>query len=134
LKTYILTTFAIFFLTSCTGEKIAGGKITIRNDILDKSYNTFIVDQIISNKGAAGFSKVFKPGEEFSLPVKNLLKMRFRRQYEDHTKVYLVSCPQDMDEAITLKLIDVHSNRMAGGCVLYKRGVTQGGGFTKWEK
>ncbi len=111
--------FLIFLiLISCSGEKIVGGKIVIRNDILDKTYNTFIVDQIISKQGSVPYSRVFKPEEELALPVKNLLKMRFRRKYDDHTKVYLVSCPQDMDQAITIKLIDVHLNRMAGGCVL----------------
>ncbi|HMO18612.1 MAG TPA: hypothetical protein PKA63_10240 [Oligoflexia bacterium] len=59
--------------------------------------------------------------------------MRFIRRYEDHSKVYQVDCPSDFDLVMTIKLIDVHTNRLSGGCRLTKRGKMTGGGLVKWE-
>lgn len=124
---------AIFVLTSCTEKHVEGGEITVRNDILDKDYNSFVVDQVVTTKGAVSYAKELKPNNQVVLPFKHISQLRFYRRYEDHTKVYLVSCPSDFSTAITMKLIDVHTNKLGGGCKLNKRGVMSKGGFVKWD-
>jgi hypothetical protein len=44
-----------------------------------------------------------------------------------------VSCPSGLDAEVTMKLIDVHTNRLGGGCRLRKRGDMNAGGIVKWE-
>lgn len=61
------------------------------------------------------------------------LSFRVTRRYEDFSRVYLVECPEGMNKAVMMKLIDIHSNRLGGGCVLAKRGEIRGGS-TRWEK
>lgn len=117
--------------TGCA-EKIPGGEVTIRNDIQDKEYNVLVVDQVASSNGGASFQKSLKPGEGIVLPFKGITSIRFSRRYKDYTNTYLVSCPQHFDRKITMKLIDVHLNKLSGGCVLSKKGRTQDG-FTKWD-
>lgn len=129
---FLKFTFLFLFLLACE-EKVPGGEISIRNDILDKEYNSFVIDKLVSKNGALPFKKILRPGDVVVLPYKDIRKMRFSRRYEDHSKVYEVECPTNFDSKITLKLIDVHSNRMGGGCVLRKRGEMSTGGLVKWE-
>lgn len=124
----------VFLLLGCSDPVKPGGEITIRNDILDKEFNVIRVDQISTKGGLKGAAFVIKPGEQKVLPYKNIRKMRFSRKYKDHTNVYEVSCPKDFDKQISINLIDVHSNRIRGGCELVRRGAIDIGGFTHWEK
>lgn len=119
---------------ACSDPVVPGGKITVRNDILDKEYNVIRVDQISTNSGGGGGSFSIKPGEGKLLPYKHIRKMRFSRKYKDHTNVYMVECPKDFDKEISINLIDVHTNRIRGGCELIKRGTVDEGGYTHWEK
>ena len=123
---------SVAVLGSCA-EKIPGGEVTIRNDIQDKEYNVLVVDQIASSNGGGSFQKNLKPGEQMALPFKGITSIRFSRRYRDYTNVYVVNCPQHFDRRVTMKLIDVHLNKLSGGCVLSKRGRTENG-FTTWEK
>ncbi len=123
---------AIFGAVACGGERVKGGQITVRNDILDKKYNTFIVDRVVTARGATGFRKLLKPGEEAVLPFKAIRSLRFTRRYADHSKVYVVACPKDFGEKVQFKLIDVHTNRLSGGCELRKRGRMERG-VVDWE-
>ncbi len=118
---------------ACSDPKVPGGRITIRNDVLDKTYNTFTVDEVMAGGGSAGFRRTLAPGEQVTLPQKNVTSFRVTRRYEDFSRVYVVDCPEGMDRAVMMKLIDIHSNRLGGGCVLAKRGETRGGS-TRWEK
>jgi len=129
---FISFAFIYLSLFACE-QKIKGGEIIIRNDILDKEYNSFVIDKLVSKNGALPFKKLLQPGDVVVLPFKDIRKMRFSRRYEDHSKVYEVECPNNFDSKITLKLIDIHSNRMGGGCVLRKRGEMSPGGLVKWE-
>jgi hypothetical protein len=112
---------------------VPGGRIIVRNDILDKEYNSFYVDQIISAHGMMPYRRSLSPGEQTELPYRNIRQIRFVRQYADHAKVYMVSCPSGLDAEVTMKLIDVHTNRLGGGCRLRKRGDMNAGGIVKWE-
>lgn len=123
----------LLLLLACSDPVIKGGSITIKNDIMDKSFNSFIIDGVITNAGAVPFRATLKPGDSVSLPQKHIRALRFTRQYSDHAKVYEVTCPNNFNKKIQVKLIDVHSNRIRGGCVLRRRGVRERGGLTQWE-
>lgn len=123
----------IFFYIGCSEPDVPGGRITIRNDILDKTYNEFTIDEVIAGGGLAGFRHSLSPGQEVTLPQKHVTSLRITRRYEDFSRVYVVECPPDMHKAVLMKLIDVHSNRLGGGCVLAKRGEIRKG-VTRWEE
>ncbi len=122
-----------FVLSSCKGKFVEGGQITIRNDIMDKEFNSFQVDRIVSNNGLVPYKKELKPGDEVVLPIQGIRELRFKRRYADHFKVYEVSCPSDFNEVVQMKLIDVHTNKLQGGCNLRRRGRMTLGGLVKWE-
>lgn len=124
---------ALLLVCSCKGKFVEGGQITVRNDVLDKEFNSFQVDNVVTSKGLISYRTELKPEEEVVLPFKGIRELRFKRRYSDHFKVYDVSCPKDFSEAITMKLIDVHTNRLQGGCELRRRGVMSVGGLVKWE-
>ncbi len=132
-KIFLLLSVLVLLSVSCSKEKIPGGRIIVRNDILDKEYNVFFVDQIVSANGMVPFRKSLSPGEQFTLPYKNIRKLRFIRQYADHAKVYQVTCPASLQVEVVMKLIDVHTNRLGGGCSLTKRGTMNKGGIVTWE-
>ncbi len=118
----------------CSDEQTPGGQVTVQNDILDKEFNTFTVDSVTTSSGSTGFRRTLKPGERVTIPHKHITGMRFTRRYKDHSNIYLVSCPSDFNVRTTVKLIDVHTNRLRGGCVLSKFGTLNEAGFMKWEK
>jgi len=109
-------------LCSCGGKEVVGGQITVRNDVMDREFNTFQVDNVVTNKGLVSYRLELKPGDEVILPFKGISELRFKRRYADHQKVYEVTCPRDFNQAVTMKLIDVHTNRLQGGCELRRRG------------
>jgi hypothetical protein len=119
--------------SACSEPEVPGGRITIRNDILDKEYNTFTVDQVLAGGSLSGFRKVLRPTQAVTIPFKHISSLRFTRQYEGYSLIYVVDCPDDIHTAISMNLIDVHSNRLGGGCVLSKRGEIRNG-VTTWEK
>ncbi len=125
----------LFFFVGlgCGSPKVPGGRIIIRNDILDKDFNTFVVDQVVAGGAQAGFRRQLAPGDVVTIPHRRVQALRFTRRYRDHLKVYLVECPTELDTEVKMNLIDVHSNRLGGGCVLTKRGEIRAGSTT-WEK
>lgn len=111
------TYFTLFFIFSsvlgCMNDDFPGNGITVRNDIQDKEYNDI---ELTGNAGGKGFYKRLSPGEKFNIPSTKPVKIKFSRKYADFTRTYLVECPA-RENRITLKLIDVHLNRMSGGCI-----------------
>ncbi len=104
----------LLLLASCDSEPdFPGVGITIKNDIRDASYNVIQ----IQSSGAVSTSGSLKPGQRMNVPGSGALKFTFSRRYSDHTKIYKVECPARSKRS-RLKLIDVHLNRMAGGCKL----------------
>jgi hypothetical protein len=99
---------ALLFLAGCRGERPPDGHIMVKNDSQDRSYNIITV----SGGGAYG---ALKPGEKLILPsgTKNF---SVERRYKDYTRSYAVSCPPLSGRGILVKLIDIHVNRIAGGC------------------
>lgn len=122
----------VFLLNSCNHQEVPGGEISIKNDIMDKEYNSFIIDKVMLSDGASSFSTKIKPSEQVILPRKGVESFRITRKYEDHSKVYQVSCPKGFKRKITMKLIDIHLNKIDGGCSLSRKGTIKDG-FTKWE-
>lgn len=96
-------------LSACNSEaRVPAGRIRVKNDSMDSSYNVVRVS-------ANGRSYSLKPTESVLLPSGATI-IRFSRQYADHVKSYTVHCPSKLDSGIMIKLIDVHLNRMPGGC------------------
>lgn len=117
---------------ACTEETVPGGEVTIRNDILDKEYNEFTIDQVMTARGNSMFQRTLKPGQQVTIPAKQITSMRFVRRYKDFSRVYVVECPADGNKKITIKLIDIHINKLRGGCALTRRGELRDG-FYKWD-
>ena len=117
----------------CSDPVIPGGRVIIRNDVLGKDYNSFVIDSVRTKAGLQGFRKSLSPGDEVILPFKNVRALRVSRQYSDHTKVYHVECPSDLNVQVQMKLIDIHTNRLQGGCVLRKRGERARSGIMTWD-
>ena len=127
------TLIFVLLFVACHGETIPGGEIKIRNDILDKEFNSFQIDHVVAKQGLTGFQKELTPGEEITLPFKDIRSLQFSRKYSDHTNIYIVSCPTEMNSRVLMKLIDVHTNRLGGGCRLTRKGHITTRGSVKWE-
>ena len=94
--------------TGCLGDKAPPGQIVIKNDSQDRSYN------VITVSGGGLFTSL-KPGERTILPPKTLT-FSVQRRYKDYVRSYSVECPNLGSQGIFVKLIDIHVNRIAGGC------------------
>ncbi len=123
----------ILALYSCTQEEVPGGEITIKNDIMDKDYNSFVVNKVTTAEGPISFSATVKPGGKTVLPRKLVESFIVTRKYKDHSKIYEVTCPKQYKGKVTMKLIDIHLNKISGGCALTRKGIIQDG-FTRWNK
>lgn len=110
---FILILVIVAALSSgCSDTSVPAGRILVRNTSEDKTFN--VVEISAGNKY---FS--LKPGDEALLP-KGVSKIYFSREYSDHTKRYVVECPANPSKGIAMKLLDVHLNRIAGGCKTIK--------------
>ena len=95
-------------LLGCLAEDVPAGRILVKNDSQDKNYN------VLSVYGG-GARHSLQPGDSVILP-QGTRSITFSRRYADHTKNYIVECPTGVARGISIKLIDVHVNRIAGGC------------------
>lgn len=92
----------------CSRDSAPPGRIMVKNDSQDSQYN------VISVSGG-GMSASLKPGERVVLPA-STRSFSVQRRYKDFTRSYSVECPQPGSRGIFIKLIDIHVNRIAGGC------------------
>lgn len=96
-------------LLSCdVFDPVPEGRIRIKNDSQDREYN-------LLNVYAGGVSFTLKPGEAKLIPAQTS-SISFRREYKEYTRSYEVQCPPINGSGITIKLLDVHLNRISGGC------------------
>ncbi len=102
---YIAVTFLPM---GCTSESVPPGKILVKNDSLDSEYN------VITVSGGGAFASL-RPGERTILP-RGTTTFAVERRYRDYTRSYTVQCPSRRTKGIAMKLIDIHVNRMPGGC------------------
>ena len=133
LQPYLVLTLVLISFASCSDPEVPGGEVTVMNHILDRDYNSFTVDQLSTAQGPTAYHVTLKPNQKATLPYKNIRSMRFSRQYKDYAMLYVVECPPGVNKKITIKLIDVHTNKLAGGCKLVKRGKQENGAWVKWE-
>jgi hypothetical protein len=99
---------SVLFLAGCVGEKAPPGQIVVKNDSQDRSFNVITVS-------GRGVSASLKPGERITLPP-GTQTFSVQRRYRDYVRSYSVVCPALGDKGIFVKLIDIHVNRIAGGC------------------
>lgn len=92
----------------CAGENVPPGRILVKNDSQDREYN------VITVSGGGSYASL-KPGERFLLP-KGIRSFSVQRRYQDYTRAYTVNCPPLGEHGISMRLIDIHVNRMPGGC------------------
>jgi hypothetical protein len=95
-------------VSGCLGDNVPAGRILVRNDSRDREFNTIVV-------AAGGASRTLKPGEKFLLPPATG-NFSVSRQYKEYTRRYTVACPPLGDKGIVVKTIDIHLNRIQGGC------------------
>jgi len=94
--------------SGCFGERPPPGRIVVKNDSLDSNYN------IITVSGGGMFGSL-RPGERMILPA-GTKDFSVERRYRDYVRSYSVHCPPLGAKGIFVKLIDIHVNRIAGGC------------------
>jgi hypothetical protein len=95
-------------LSGCLGDNVPAGRILVRNDSRDREFNTIVV-------AAGGASRSLKPGGKFLLPP-GTSHFSVSREYKEYTRRYTVACPPLGDKGIVVKTIDIHLNRIQGGC------------------
>jgi len=95
-------------ILACAGDSAPPGQIKVKNDSRDREYNTIFVS-------GGGASASLKPGEFLVLP-KGTRTFSVQRPYANFTRSYSVSCPALTGDGIVVKLIDIHVNRIRGGC------------------
>jgi hypothetical protein len=98
----------VILVAGCSRDTAPPGQIKVKNDSRDREYN------VISVSGG-GASASLKPGQSLVLP-KGTRSFSVDRRYEKFTRYYSVSCPTLTGDGIVVKLIDIHVNRIRGGC------------------
>ncbi|MCB0343739.1 MAG: hypothetical protein KDD66_01410 [Bdellovibrionales bacterium] len=128
----IVALLLLLWMCACSEDSGPPGHLLIRNDIQDKQYNEFVIDSVEVKGARSGFRRMLAPGEKVVLPQRAVTRLRFTRKYKDYSLVYIVSCPKDLTQAVTIKLIDVHTGRLQGGCSLVRKG-KKVQGLTRWS-
>lgn len=103
-----LVALALCLLQGCADERPPPGRILVKNDSQDREYN------VISVLGGGAYA-ILKPGERFVLPA-GTRTFTAQRKYKEYTRRYTVACPPLTGAGITVKMIDMHTNRMPAGC------------------
>ncbi len=104
----LLLCLSVPVVVGCSSDTAPPGQIKVKNDSRDREYN------VISVSGG-GASASLKPDQSLVLP-KGTRSFSVERRYEKFTRYYSVSCPTLKNEGIIVKLIDIHVNRIRGGC------------------
>lgn len=115
-RRYIIFAISFAVLSGCE-EPVPDGRIRVQNDSMDSSYN-------IVHVSGGGVSTDLSPTESVLL-ARGTTNFSMSRRYKDHTNWYQVQCPRTLGKGITIKMIDVHLNRIAGGCETTAGGKTE---------
>jgi len=110
MNSFLQVNLAVLILCSFTAceKSVPAGRIRVLNTSLDETYNVVQVS-------GGGSSYNLKPGDSQLMP-KGTSMIYFNRRYKDYTRSYTVKCPSPTTSGISIKLLDVHLNRIAGGC------------------
>ena len=87
---------------------VPAGVIRVKNDSRDREYNVVQV-------AGGGKRCTLEPGDSCLLP-KGTRSLVLSRRYKEFTRSYSIQCPALTGSGITVKMIDAHLNRLAGGC------------------
>ena len=110
-------------------------EITMRNDLSDEDKGHIIrIEGVRSTAGQKNYRVTLNPGDSVTIPGKNITGFTAVRQYDTYAKKYEVTCPGRTDVAVKTKLIDIHLDKMSGGCTLMRVGRSTPGGGTVWQK
>jgi hypothetical protein len=105
------TILLLLLLVGCQADNIPAGRILVKNDCQDREFN------VISVSGGGSY-KSLKPGQSFLMP-RGVREFSVTRRYREYTRYYAVKCPE-IKKGIRVKLIDIHVNRIDGGCSTVK--------------
>lgn len=105
LATLVITVIAF---AGCGTDRPPPERIMLKNDSQDREFN------VITVSGGGAFASL-RPGEKFILP-RGTREFSVQRRYRDYTRSYTVQCPSVRKDGVFVKLIDIHVNRIAGGC------------------
>jgi hypothetical protein len=105
----LLALTALFSLAACDLiTPVPAGRIRFKNDLSGEEYSTIRVS-------AGGRTTVLKAGAGELLPS-GTTDISVSYQGPKALRQYRVQCPRLLTSGITIRLIDIHSNRIAGGC------------------
>ncbi len=104
-----LLVILVLALAGCDAfVRVPEGRIRIKNDFSGSQFSTFRV-----SGGGASYS--LKAGEAALLPM-GTTSISFNYPGRDGQRSYRVQCPGGKRSGFTIKVLDVHSNRLPGGC------------------
>jgi len=105
----LLIILSISLLTACEMfTSVPTGRIRIKNDLSGPEFSRYSVS-------GGGMSRSLAAGEAVLLPV-GTYNFSINYRARDGNRSYRVQCPSNSKLGITIRLIDVHSDRMSGGC------------------
>lgn len=131
MRLYLILLFLGIFIF--VANQASAAEIVFRNDLdpNDKGHKIRIQD-VRSRNGAINFRHTIEAGEVVTFPGKNIVHFVAIRLYDRWGKAYEVRCPAAENMRVKLKLIDIHTNRIAEGCSTVRFGKwTQAGGI-RW--
>lgn len=107
---YALTLVALTtVLSSCDAfVRVPKGRIRVKNDLSGSEYSSYSVS-------GGGASYYLRAGESATLPARTY-SFSISYQARDGHRSYTVQCPSNSSLGITVRLIDVHTDRISGGC------------------
>ena len=91
-----------------TSSGVPAGRIRVKNDFYGKQYTTIRV--------AGGGTSFTLGSKESALMPPGTYKLNFSYTDDKSIREYTVKCPTDLKKGITINLLDVHLNTIAGGC------------------
>ena len=108
-RRFLYIGLALVFLSACdVFERVPAGRIKIKNDFGGEKWSTIDV-------AARGSRYRLKARESVLLPRGTTL-INFSYQGPKEHRQYTVECPEVLEQGIVIKLIDVDSGRISGGC------------------
>ena len=105
----LLVVVLMGLLSRCdSASSVPPGRIRVKNDFWGEEYSTIKVS-------ARGARYTLKSKESVLLPA-GTTTIEFSYSDQKYTRRYRVECPSQRDKGITINLLDVHLNKIAGGC------------------
>lgn len=104
----LLIALLVLLLSACDSS-VPPGRIRVKNDLWGEVDSTLIVR-------AAGSSYTLTHGQFVILPKGTTSIVISYTHSKKGTHEYGIQCPANIERGVTIKLIDVYMNKIAGGC------------------